>query len=300
MQKAIDTHFEVCPKRQIYKCSDCRKDFSEKEYLIKHMDNVHGKKRQYFTYKCPDCEMSFNVKGHLVRHIKMGLHAQQENYPDINVDPTIQQEITIKGISGITKKLVNVGLFTKCVTLKKGKWKICYSCNDCELTFPRKSSVTNHYKTSHSLSSDLARLDQDILEAQKDELDLSESFQETTEQSEDLEDQEDQEDQKNQKAQKDQEDQEESFEVDPKTENISDNEEIIVEPVFETSDDESEIVDPLVVKTEAVSPEKSSKVVTIKFPLIPIPVKLSSIKPVSSTSINVSSKLAAKVPEKRV
>ena len=83
MQKAIDTHFEVCPKRQIYKCSDCRKDFSEKEYLVKHMDNVHGKKRQYFTYKCPDCEMSFNVKGHLVRHIKMGLHAQQENYPDI-------------------------------------------------------------------------------------------------------------------------------------------------------------------------------------------------------------------------
>ena len=78
--------------------------------------------------------MSFKVKGHLVRHIKMGLHAQQENYPDISVDPTIQQEITIKGISGIPKKLVNMGLFsgipkklvnmglfTKCVTLKKGK-----------------------------------------------------------------------------------------------------------------------------------------------------------------------------------
>ena len=263
------------------------------------MDNVHGKKRQYFTYKCPDCEMSFNVKGHLVRHIKMGLHAQQENYPDINVDPTIQQEITIKGISGITKKLVNLGLFTKCVTLKKGKWKMCYSCNTCELTFPRKTTVTNHYKTSHSLSSDLARLDQDILEAQKDELNLSEGFQATT-QSEDLEDQEDQEGQEDKEDKEDKEDQEdqeeydEFFEVDIKTENIcdnSDNDEIIVDPVFESSDHESEIVDPSVVKTEAVSPEKSSKVVKIKFPFIPIPVK-SSIKPVS-TSIKVS-KLAAK------
>ena len=271
------------------------------------MDNVHGKTRQYFTYKCPDCEMSFNVKGHLVRHIKMGLHAQQENYPNINVDPTIQQEITIKGISGIPKKLVNMGLFTKCVTLKKGKWKLCYSCNTCELTFPRKSNVTYHYKTSHSLSSDLARLDQDILEAQKDELNLSQGFQETTDQLEDLEDQEDLEeydesfkidtktenisdaDEINQEGQEDQEDQEEydeSFEVDIKTENISDNDEIIVDPVFEPSGDESEIVNPSVVKTEAVSPKKTSKVVKIKFPFIPIPVK-SSIKPLSN-SIKVS------------
>ena len=57
------------------------------------MDNVHGKKRQYFTYKCPDCEMSFNVKGHLVRHIKMGLHAQQENYPDVKEDPTVKGQL---------------------------------------------------------------------------------------------------------------------------------------------------------------------------------------------------------------
>ena len=264
------------------------------------MDNVHGKKRQYFTYKCPDCEMSFNVKGHLVRHIKMGLHAQQENYPNINVDPTIQQDITIEGISGIPKKLVNMGLFTKCVTLKKGKWKLCYSCNTCELTFPRKSSVNYHYKTSHSLSSDLAKLDQDILEAQKDELNLSESFQETTDQLEDLEDQEDLEDHEDQEDQEDQEKYDEYFEVDIKTENISDNDEIIVDPVFEPSGDESEIVDPSVaknlVKTETVSPEKSSKVVKIKFPFIPIPVK-SSIKPLSK-SIKVS-KLATKLPEKK-
>ena len=77
--------------------------------------------------------MSFKVKGHLVRHIKMGLHAQQENYPDVKEDPTVKG-IGIKGISGIPKKLVNMGLFsgipkklvnmglfTKCVTLKKGK-----------------------------------------------------------------------------------------------------------------------------------------------------------------------------------
>lgn len=252
--------------------------------------------------------MSFNVKGHLVRHIKMGLHAKEENYPDVNEDPTIKG-IGIKGISGITKKLVNMGLFTKCVTLKQGKCNICYSCNNCELTFPRKINVTNHYKTSHSLSSDLARLDQDILEAQKDELNLSEGFQETTKQSEDQEDQKDQEDQDDQDDQVDQDDQEdqenqedqeeydESFEVDTKTENISDNDEIIVDPVFESSDDESEVVDPSVVKTEAVSPEKSSKVVKIKFPFIPIPEK-SSMKPVS-TSIKVS-KLAAKLPEKKV
>jgi len=101
--------------------------------------------------------------------------------------------------------------------------------------------------------------------------------------------------------QEDQEDQEkydEYFEVDIKTENISDNDEIIVDPVFEPSGDESEIVDPSVVesliKTEAVSPQKSSKVVKINFPFIPIPVK-SSIKPVS-TSIKVSM-LAAKLPK---
>ena len=108
----MDTHFEVCPKRQIYKCSDCRKDFPQKQHLIEHMDSVHGKKRQYFTYKFPDCEMSFNIKGHLVRHIKMGLHAKQDNYPTV-------KGIGIKGISGITKKLVNMELLTKCVTLKQ-------------------------------------------------------------------------------------------------------------------------------------------------------------------------------------
>ena len=107
----------------------------------------------------------------------------------------------------------------------------------------------------------------------------------------------DQSDQEDQENQEDQEEYDESFEVDTKTENISDNDEIIVDPVFESSDDESEVVDPSVVKTEAVSPEKSSKVVKIKFPFIPIPEK-SSMKPVS-TSIKVS-KLAAKLPEKKV
>merc|ERR1740129_1276214 len=131
--------------------------------------------------------------------------------------------------SGIPKKLVNMGLFTKCVTLKKGKWKLCYSCNTCELTFPQKSNVTYHYKTSHSLSSDLAKLDQDILESRRDELNLSESFQETTDQLEDLEDQEDlddHEDQDNQEDQEDQEEYDEPFKIDIKTENIGDADEI--------------------------------------------------------------------------
>ena len=68
----IENHMKsYCPRRQIFTCSDCKEDFSQKKNLTAHMQCAHGRKRLFFDFKCPECNFSSMNKSGLMNHIRM-------------------------------------------------------------------------------------------------------------------------------------------------------------------------------------------------------------------------------------
>ena len=68
----IENHMKsYCPRRQIFTCSDCKEDFSQKKNLTAHMQSAHGRKRLFFDFKCPECNFSAMNKSGLMNHIRM-------------------------------------------------------------------------------------------------------------------------------------------------------------------------------------------------------------------------------------
>ena len=68
----LDLHMKsYCPRRQMFTCSICKEDFSQKKTLTTHMQSAHGKKRMYFDFKCPECNFSSMSHNGLVNHIRI-------------------------------------------------------------------------------------------------------------------------------------------------------------------------------------------------------------------------------------
>ena len=60
---------------QAYKCDLCRKDFSQKSNLVKHIENIHFP--DTYIHSCVYCSATFGKKNQLYKHVYR--HHKKEN-----------------------------------------------------------------------------------------------------------------------------------------------------------------------------------------------------------------------------
>ena len=68
---ALKLHMEVThEKDKEYKCKNCDKIFTHKNYLSEHMKRIHEKNE----FECSECKKIFSAKDDLQRHMKFIHH----------------------------------------------------------------------------------------------------------------------------------------------------------------------------------------------------------------------------------
>lgn len=174
------------PKSDVYKCSECLKQFNTKEELVDHM-RVHSLK----TVKCLECNREFTRKYHLERHMgQTGCMGQPRKVFDCRVcqkcftrKDNLAEHLRIhagqvkkkkkltctycdKEFQGLTLLNIHVRTHTgekpyPCDLCPKrfpssGAWKKHrrmhtgekpYRCNQCDRTFAAKETLNRHLRT---------------------------------------------------------------------------------------------------------------------------------------------------------
>ncbi|CAM5104415.1 unnamed protein product [Natator depressus] len=113
----------TCTKEKRFECAECRKRFSCKEHLVRHL-RVHTGET---PYHCPECGKQFNDQSILIRHQRT--HTGERPYKCPNCKKCFSQRSGL-----ITHQTVHTG-------------ERCHKCPDCGQTFTQRGHVTRHRRT---------------------------------------------------------------------------------------------------------------------------------------------------------
>ncbi|KAJ8706849.1 hypothetical protein PYW07_012927 [Mythimna separata] len=107
-----------------YKCEECQRCFREKNYLTRHVRNMHTGEK---PYKCEECQLFFSQKGHLINHNRT--HTGEKPFKCEECQLCFSQK----------------GNLRKHIRTHTGEKP--YKCEECQLCFSQKSHLTNHIRT---------------------------------------------------------------------------------------------------------------------------------------------------------
>ncbi|XP_065271356.1 zinc finger protein OZF-like [Emys orbicularis] len=110
-------------KEKRFECAECRKCFSCKEHLVRHL-RVHTGET---PYHCPECGKQFSDQSILIRHQRT--HTGERPYKCTDCGKSFSQRSGL-----ITHQTVHTG-------------EKCHKCPDCGQTFTQRGHVTRHRRT---------------------------------------------------------------------------------------------------------------------------------------------------------
>uniref|UniRef100_A0A1B0CGC8 Putative zn finger n=1 Tax=Lutzomyia longipalpis TaxID=7200 RepID=A0A1B0CGC8_LUTLO len=115
-------------------CSICNHEFSTKQNLKRHIEDIHEKVekvREDKAYQCNQCPLTFKNHYYLTKH--QGIHTTVKK----NVCPICGQEYSTK--QNLRRHIEDIH-----EKVKKAKGKDSYSCNQCDMTFKNHYFLTKH------------------------------------------------------------------------------------------------------------------------------------------------------------
>ncbi|GAB0094060.1 hypothetical protein DMENIID0001_092810 [Sergentomyia squamirostris] len=121
-------------------CSICNHEFSTKQNLKRHIEDIHEKgekSKDDKAFQCSQCDLSFKNHYYLTKH--QGIHTSKKK----NVCPICGQEYSTK--QNLRRHIEDIH-----DKVKKSKGKESYQCNMCEMMFKNHYFLTKHRAIHHT------------------------------------------------------------------------------------------------------------------------------------------------------